>query len=887
MRNLNKLGLAMLITLLVSCNTNTSNSTSKNSNVSTPSSSQSVVKNQYTITFEENGGRAVNDITAIEGTSINLPSPTKENYSFDGWYYDEELTNKFELNTMPSTSLTLYAKWKEVTSGELDAYNKELDSYSEAGHLYIHYKRFEHTEEDYAEWNLWVWAKNQTGREFEWMNVDGHVKFDDYGGAVCDIDLTQTYTDGGNAGNETISYLDESGEIVEEIGFLIVYKSSKLLDAHWQSDGGDQYLNTKDGMRSNGSIHLFAIQDNVYQHKYSYVDEEIKNPYDNDDGKNTSERFNNINSSEASKYAIAATSPAFKEEVGVGYQIMTASFADSDGDGIGDIKGITDSLSYLSKTMHVNALWLTPIQLSDSYHGYDIIDYTVVDPKFGSKNTNFPEFLDEKGKPTSKSAMADYKELVSEAHKLGIKIIMDLVINHTSVNNVWFKKSAALEEEYRGFYQWKNHETDSSVANNENWHKYSTYAYSYYGKFASSMPELNYDYQGTRDAIVDVAKFWLGLLGDGTGVDGFRIDAVKHIYMADEVTQSADDVIILDGSYSSNLTKNLHFFREFNARIKEAYPNAAIIGENFDGHSYRVAPYYEGLDSMLNFYMYYNLSQAVAAPDNWSLASKLSGAGNVDSFNAKDTSVSNKGLAYGGKWNFPGQYVANDNYRQGDAIESYFTSNHDVARAMNNVIGSVSGIDLTPGTITANNAATAIKKAKVYGAAVLTLPGISWVYYGDELGMSGNYQVGNASSPHADRWYRQPFKWGNNADTPYTTGFTFSGDKTYGIGWDSYNETLKGVSYQKMDKNSILNVYSAIAKLKSTDEVLIQGDYQYISAGGDVFAFKRTFNGKTYYIYHNFGSRTVNISGNSGEILYSLNGASKTSLPGYSSVIIG
>ena len=84
MRNLNKLGLAMLITLLVSCNTNTSNSTSKNSNVSTPSSSQSVVKNQYTITFEENGGRAVNDITAIEGTSINLPSPTKENYSFDG-----------------------------------------------------------------------------------------------------------------------------------------------------------------------------------------------------------------------------------------------------------------------------------------------------------------------------------------------------------------------------------------------------------------------------------------------------------------------------------------------------------------------------------------------------------------------------------------------------------------------------------------------------------------------------------------------------------------------------------------------------------------------------------------------------------------------------------
>ena len=874
MKSFKKLGLAMLITLLVSCNTN--NSTTPNN--------QSI----YTITFEENGGVSVKDITASGGTTINLPSPTKENYIFDGWYYDAEFTSKFELDKMPSSNITLYAKWKEVTSGELDAYNQELASYSQAGHLYIHYKRFEHTEEDYAEWNLWVWAKNQTGREFEWMNVDGHVKYDDFGGAVCDIDLTQTYTDGGNAGNETISYLDESGEIVEEIGFLIVYKSSKLLDAHWQSDGGDQYLNTKDGMRDNGSIHLFAIQDNVYQHRYNYVDEEIKNPYDNDDGKNTSERFNNINSSEASKYAIAQTSPAFKEEVGVGYQIMTASFADSDGDGIGDIKGITDSLSYLSKTMHVNALWLTPIQLSDSYHGYDIIDYTVVDPKFGSKNTNYPELLDEKGKPTSESAMADYKELVREAHKLNIKIIMDLVINHTSVNNVWFKKSAALEEEYRGFYQWKNHETDKSVANNENWHKYSTYAYSYYGKFASSMPELNYDYQGTRDAIVDVAKFWLGLLGDGTGVDGFRIDAVKHIYMADEVTQSSNDVIILDGDYSSNLTKNLHFFREFNARIKEKYPNAAIIGENFDGHSYRVAHYYEGLDSMLNFYMYYNLSQAVAAPDGWNLAAKLSGAANVDSFDPQDPTVSNKALDFGGKWNFPGQASANNKYRnQGSAIESYFTSNHDVARAMNNVIGSVSGIDLRAGTINSSNAATAIKKAKVYGAAVLTLPGISWVYYGDELGMSGNFEVGNADSAHADRWYRQPFKWGNDASAPYTTGFTFSGDKTYGIGWDSYNKTLKGVSYQKMDKNSILNVYSAVAKLKSTDEVLIYGDYQCINAGGDIFAFKRTLNGKTYYIYHNFSGKTVSISGNSGEILYSLNGASKTSLPGYSSVIIG
>ncbi len=877
---LTKMGLAMLIALLVSC----SNNSISNSNMS----STNIIKNQYKITFEENGGNSVTDIIAIEETNINLPTPSRSGYTFEGWYYNEDLTNKCEISIMPKSNITLYAKWEPITSDELAAYEKELNSYSQTGHLYIHYRRFEHTIDDYSKWNLWVWAKNQTGREFEWMQTNGDIKFDDYGGAVCDIDLTKTYTDGGNAGNETISYLDETGAIVEEIGFLIVYKSSKLLDGHWQSDGGDQYLFTNDGIRDNGSIHLFAVQDNVYNYTFSYINGEIENPYDNDDGTNVSAKYNDIDSSSTNNYTKMATSISFKEDVGVGYQIMTASFADSDGDGIGDIKGITDSLDYLTKTLHVNAIWLTPIQLSDSYHGYDIIDYMVVDPKFGSKNTNYPDLLDEKGRPTSESAMADYKELLTKAHERGVKVIMDLVINHTSVNNVWFKKSAALDSEYRGFYQWKNHETDTSVNTNANWHKYSTYAYSYYGKFASSMPELNYDYSGTRDAIVDVAKFWLSLLGGGTGVDGFRIDAVKHLYMADEVTQSSNDIIIKDGDYSSNLTKNLNFFKEFNARIKEEYPNAAIIGENFDGHTYRVAPYYEGLDSMLNFYMYYNLSQSIAAPDNWSLAAKLSGAANVDSFNKNDTSVSNKELAYDGKWNFPDANKANNNYRGDTAIESIFTSNHDVARAMNNMIGSVNGVDLIPGTINSSNASLAIKKAKVYAAAVLTLPGISWIYYGDELGMSGNYGNGeNANSAHSDRWYRQPFKWGTSNTTPYTTGFTFSGDKTYAIEWDSYNETLPGVSSQKYDKNSILSVYAELTKLKSTDKVLIYGSYQAINAGGDIMAFKRILNGKTYYIYHNFGSKTINITGNTGNILYSLNGATNSSLPGYSSVIIG
>ena len=119
MKNIKTLGLAMLTALLVSCNTDNVASTSKNSSSNTPitnSSSTTVVKKQYTITLEENGGSKVNDVTAIEGTSITLPTPVKNNYSFQGWYYDEELTNKFELDVMPSNNVTLYAKWKEITS---------------------------------------------------------------------------------------------------------------------------------------------------------------------------------------------------------------------------------------------------------------------------------------------------------------------------------------------------------------------------------------------------------------------------------------------------------------------------------------------------------------------------------------------------------------------------------------------------------------------------------------------------------------------------------------------------------------------------------------------------------------------------------------------------
>lgn len=849
-------------------------------------------ESKYRISFYTDGGTEVDAIIKKAGEKITKPDdPTKPGgYKFIGWYKDYGIYHEeFVFDTMPDYNLTLYAKWEKIDRPVIgvDDYENSVKEYTKPDHLYIHYYRFDHSIDDYNNWNLWIWQhkpNDLSGREVEWSQENGTLKYDDYGGAVAELDLTKTYSDGGNKGNETVHFYND-GEPCEEIGFLIVYKDSKNSSGHWKSDGGNKYFSLADAKWDDGSYHIFAIQDNVNDFSYHYLGDDSmpSNPYENDDGTNVSAKYDNVDFSKT--YDKAKTSEDFYQNVGTGYQVMVASFADSDGDGMGDIKGITDHLDYFKDVLHINALWLTPIQQSDSYHGYDISNYCVVDRKFGSKNTNFPDKLDEKGRPTEESAMADYEELLRRAKEKNIRIIMDLVINHTSINNIWFQNSTSLLKEYRGYYQWKNHNTDDLT---DDWHAYSTYDYSYYGKFASSMPELNYSYQGTRNAIVDVGLFWLN-----KGVSGFRIDAVKHIYMADETSKSAGDSILEDydektkTDYSSNLTKNLHFFREFNARIKEIYPNAFIVGENFDGHAYRVAPYYEGLDSMLNFYMYYNLSQvAVSASLGYWKAKTISGGqSSTDSFTPGDNGIT---VQYGGKWNYPGTLETYNKYR-GDnkAIDSLFTSNHDVERMMNNMVGKMNdkGTDVEAKDVTTSNASIGIKLAKVYASTLLTLPGISWIYYGDELGMSGNNQDGSTS--HADRWYRQPFKWAKTK-TEETTEFSFSGDRSYKIEWDNYNKDLDGVNEQKEDVNSLLNVFSTLTNIKSSTKALINGEYKAIdiSNAGEVFAFKRVGEDATYYCFQNYGSKTISISGYAGEVIYSLNNATTSSLPGYSAIII-
>lgn len=822
----------------------------------------------------------ISTMTGIKaGESITAPdAPEYVRHNFLGWFTDYGTFNEpFVFDKMPDHDVVLYAKWESaINDNELQAYEDMLDETSENGHLYIHYLRFDNDPDAYAKMSLWIWPRKATGRTFNWEKDEfGNVIVDPIGGAVCDVDMTQFYTDAGNNETENLQFFvdgaygagyqpsymkDVSKHFDPDIGFLIVYDESKNSGGHWTSDCGNQYFNIVEAVRDNGSIHIFATQNHVRNFVFKITDkEEIENPYENDDGTHVS--LSDVNSS-VDLSATKDPTNLFDTVSGVGYQIMVASFADSDGDGYGDIRGIIENIDYL-ESLNVDVLWLTPIQLSDSYHGYDIIDYCAVDPKFGT--------------------LEDYKELLRLCHSKGMKVIMDLVLNHTSINNVWFQKSAQMKVEdgidYRSFYHWRNHEKEDL---SQSWYKYSEYSYSYYAKFASGMPELNYDYQPTRDAILGVAEFWMTLLGESEGVDGFRIDAVKHIYMLDEVTPKSTDVVINDfdkatnTDYSSNVTKNLNFFCWLIDGVKAINPNAYMVGENFDGHAYNVAPYYKAFDGMLDFYLYYNLAK-LATNNEW--ASGIAGENST----GKDAEINgvNTTKLYSDKWNL--NSILNTNKKYGNnTLDSIFTSNHDVPRLINHVAGTMSGSDLVAGTLSSSNSADAQKRALTVISAVMTLPGIGWIYYGDELGMSSNYDPGESkTSPHVDRQYRQPFKWTTNADgSKYITNFSISGDKTYYVKWDSYNATLAGAKEQKAQSNSFLNQVMKWTKLKSEDPVIRYGDYGYKKFGsnGDMMGFTRSYNGKTYWVVVNFGKSEYQNAqsqfGSGAKLICSSNGSS-------------
>jgi glycosidase len=225
---------------------------------------------------------------------------------------------------------------------------------------------------------------------------------------------------------------------------------------------------------------------------------------------------------------------------GVSYEIFVRSFADSNGDGIGDLNGVTAKLPYL-KDLGIEAIWLTPICPSPTYHKYDVTNYKDIDAEYGT--------------------LYDFKNLVIEAHKLNIKVVFDFVPNHSSSQHPWFLEAIkGKDNPYRDYYVWSNRK---NLKDSLNWYypkdenKKNLGNEKYYGFFWSGMPDLNYDNPKVRAEMIDIAKFWL----EETNIDGFRIDAAQHIYDAVEVK------------------KNVAWWQEFKLAIEGVRKNVYLMGE--------------------------------------------------------------------------------------------------------------------------------------------------------------------------------------------------------------------------------------------------------------------------------------------------------------------
>lgn len=365
----------------------------------------------------------------------------------------------------------------------------------------------------------------------------------------------------------------------------------------------------------------------------------------------------------------AGAQPAAQSS-GVYYEIFVRAFYDSNGDGVGDLNGVTAKLDYI-KSLGVSGIWLMPINPSPTYHGYDITDYEGINPQYGN--------------------LQDFRHLLDEAHKRGIKVVMDMVINHTSDQHPWFKAAQNPNDPHHDWYTWAKPGSDLqaiSATGGPAWHRAPNGQY-YVGVFTSAMPDLNYDNPAVRKAMIDVGQFWLH-----QGVDGFRLDAAQHIY--DDLHSDMDSPVALK--------KNVTWWSEYRHALEAADPNVWLVGEVARQNPDDLTPYMGPLNTVFDFPVATQLIDSVRQERNLGIGT---------------------GLAY--------SYAAYRKHADGHFDDAPFLSNHDQDRVMNQLEGDSAHM-------------------RMAASLLLTLPGHPFIYYGEELGMQGAKPDEDIREPM--RWYR-------------------------------------------------------------------------------------------------------------------------------------
>lgn len=421
------------------------------------------------------------------------------------------------------------------------------------------------------------------------------------------------------------------------------------------------------------------------------------------------------------------------------YEVFVRSFYDADGDGIGDLEGLIQRLDYINdgdphtrRDLGARCIWLMPVAQSPSYHGYDVTSYYHVNRAYGTEE--------------------DFTRLIAAAHQRGIRVLVDLVLNHASSQHPHFRHALLHRDSpYRPWFLWSP--THPGVRNpwgGDNWHRSPVRDEYYYGFFWGGMPDLNYDHPAVREEAKRVATYWLTEMG----ADGFRLDAIKHLFERDQ------------GRVVEHVPATHEFLREFAAHVRAVKPDAFTIGEVWDSIGAMLRYYPDQLDA----YFAFEVSDAILEAVRTGSATPL-----FPPFRRLQREVP------AGRW-------------------APFLRNHDQTR-----------------TVTALGGDTA--RARLAATILLTLPGLPFVYYGEEIGMTGD---------KPDERLRTPMHWSRAPAAGFTRG----------VPWEPLqpDSFTANVEAHEADGGSLLNLHRRLIHLRAQHPALGAGTLLPLAASRDAVA---------------------------------------------------
>jgi alpha-glucosidase len=484
------------------------------------------------------------------------------------------------------------------------------------------------------------------------------------------------------------------------------------------------------------------------------------------------------------------------------YEIYPRSFKDSNGDGIGDLNGITSKLDYLAG-LGIDAIWITPFYPSPQIDfGYDVSDYEKIDSQFGT--------------------LADFDRLVAQAHRRRIRIIIDYVLNHTSDQHPFFVASrSSRTSPYRDWYIW--HDPVNGGAPN-NWsssfgptawtldEKTNQY---YYHRFYKEQPDLNWHNPAVEKRMFQTVRFWMN-----RGVDGFRLDAVNYLFedprlrdnpVLPELRPGSTTEHLQDLKYNRDLPE-LHDVMLRLRRFTDKYdPNRVLIGEAYVPQWEKLMSYYGTADNELQL------------PFNFFLV-----MGKVRT--SLDASA------------FRAVIAQSEKYLQG-RWTTYVLSNHDIPRAFDRYGDGQHDEDI----------------AKLLATMLLTLRGSPFLYYGEEIGMvtTEPKTIDEVRDPVGKRYWpankgrdgeRTPMQWDATTQAGFTTGQPWLNIPA--------SASQRNVARQASDASSVLNFYQRMIQLRRRSPALLDGNFAILGDDPNIFAYRRSTPAQTMIVALNMSNES-------------------------------